>query len=75
MTTPINEVVLADALRMAGCTEEEIRVMLAVRSVAGDAVRAAKAGRVLATRDRDVAALAVLGDLDVLTNFVEVFLS
>lgn len=30
-TTPINEVVLADALRMAGCTEEEVRVMLVAR--------------------------------------------
>lgn len=53
MTTPINEVVLADALRMAGCTEEEVRVMLVARAAAGDAERAARAAFRLG---RDIAA-------------------
>lgn len=53
MTTPINEVVLADALRMAGCTEEEVRVMLVARAAAGDAQRAAQAASRLV---RDLAA-------------------
>jgi len=52
-TTPINEVVLADALRMAGCNEEEVRVMLVARAEAGDAERAARAASRLS---RDIAA-------------------
>lgn len=70
------DAVLGDALREAGCTDEEVRVMLVARSVAGDAVRAARAARRLALRGLPtrLSAVAVLEDLDVVTDFARRFL-
>lgn len=70
------DAVLGDALREAGCSEEEVRVMLVAREAAGDAVRAARSARRLAMRSKDtrLSAAAVLDDLDIVTDFARRFL-
>lgn len=70
------DAVLTDALREAGCTDEEVRVMLVARAVAWDAARVARAGRRLALRDPNtrLTAPTVLDDIELVTEFARKFL-
>jgi len=70
------DAVLEDALREAGCTDEEVRVMLVAREAAGDAERAARAARLLVTvaAVRPERLLLEMDSLVVVTDFARRFL-